>query len=513
MSKVGSDHIFQLIKSLSKSEKRHFKVYSSKHVLGDGNKYVELFDLIDAQKEYNEKELKSFKHLAALKKRLYEAVLKSLIVYHSEKSVYAKIKNQLRVVKIVFDKGLYAHALRIIEKTKKLTQKHDDFLSYVELLLWETNVMRSMGYKGTTEEKMNAIYREIYDSLNKYQNAKKYRLLANLFSMRVMKYGVIRKISDLKKFQSIMNHSLMKSDSKALSDEAKNYYHFCQGSYYFLQSDFQTASSYINKALQIYEKNPQLRNEDLKQYLGSLQNKVICLFYLKKYTDVLSLAEKIKEEFVISSKETVSENLRTRAFYFTGCVTLLVYSKQGEFEKGMITLTKWQQDIHNYHIQPLDKEYEWLYYFAANKVCFGSGKFSEANRFLNKIIQETEGDLRHDLHCIARIISLVVHYEMGNHDLLQYMVKWTYRYLLKRNRLYKFETIVLDFISKTLRKIDTKEKKKDAFVSLKNQLIKLIQNPFEQKPLEDFEFIEWLESKIENKPFAEIVKRKYSGKK
>lgn len=508
MSKVGSQHLFQLIKSLSKSEKRYFKIYSSKHVLGEGNKYIELFNRIDAQKEYNEKEIKSFTHLAALKKRLYESILKSLVVYHSEKSAYARIKNQLRFIKIVFDKGLYLQALRIIEKTKKLTRQYDDFLSYAELLLWETHVMRSSGYKGVTEDKINAVFREICDSLDKYRNAQQYRMLAILFSIRVMKHGAIRKTEDIKRFRDIMVHPLMKSDSNALSAEAKNYYYFCRGAYFFIQNDFRKASVYINKALQVYEKKPRLKDEDLKQYLGSLQNKAICLFYLGEDIKIFSFIEKIKQEFVIGHKENIPENLRTRAFYFAGCVVMLVYSRQGDFEKGMKILTKWEEDIRNYRIQPLDKEYEWLYYFAANKVCFGAGKFSDASRFLNKIIQETEGGLRGDLHCIARIISLVVHYEMGDQDLIEYMVKWTYRYLSKRNRLYKFETIVLNFISKKLHKIDTKEKKKIAFTELRKELVALSKDPIERKPLDDFEFVEWLESKIEQRPFAEVVREK-----
>ena len=57
MSKTSSDKVFQLIRSLSKAEKRYFKVYTSKQA-GDKNNHQLLFDAIDKQKEYDETALK-----------------------------------------------------------------------------------------------------------------------------------------------------------------------------------------------------------------------------------------------------------------------------------------------------------------------------------------------------------------------------------------------------------------------------------------------------------------------
>ena len=42
----------------------------------------------------------------------------------------------------------------------------------------------------------------------------------------------------------------------------------------------------------------------------------------------------------------------------------------------------------------------------------------------------------------------------------------------------------------------------------KKELEKIFKDPFEQGGIQDFDFISWLESKIENKSFGEIVRRK-----
>ena len=61
----------------------------------------------------------------------------------------------------------------------------------------------------------------------------------------------------------------------------------------------------------------------------------------------------------------------------------------------------------------------------------------------------------------------------------------------------------------------TEEKKKliKAFTEIKLKLVQLFKNPYERKVLEYFDFISWLESKIEKRSFAEIVKEKAESKK
>jgi len=50
---------------------------------------------------------------------------------------------------------------------------------------------------------------------------------------------------------------------------------------------------------------------------------------------------------------------------------------------------------------------------------------------------------------------------------------------------------------------------REAFIELKNEFEDLSQNPSENAMLRYFNFTAWLESKIENKTFAEAVKSHY----
>ncbi len=80
-----SNELFKLIKSLTKSEKRFFKLSSALQA-GDLN-YLKIFDYIEGQDQYDENSLKAafadevfIKHLPSEKNHLYRLILKSLRV-------------------------------------------------------------------------------------------------------------------------------------------------------------------------------------------------------------------------------------------------------------------------------------------------------------------------------------------------------------------------------------------------------------------------------------------------
>ena len=80
MGKQRTEHLVQLIHSLTKAEKRHFKVYAKRVGGKDDLKFLQLFNALDKQDEYNEEQLlkkvPSLKReqLSNLKAHLYKAV-------------------------------------------------------------------------------------------------------------------------------------------------------------------------------------------------------------------------------------------------------------------------------------------------------------------------------------------------------------------------------------------------------------------------------------------------------
>src|SRR6476620_5299279 len=79
-----TDALFQLIRSLEKSEKRHFKLYIKRSSSNEDLKIIRLFDALDKLTDYDEKVLLkkmpdiTKPQLANLKTHLYKQLLASL---------------------------------------------------------------------------------------------------------------------------------------------------------------------------------------------------------------------------------------------------------------------------------------------------------------------------------------------------------------------------------------------------------------------------------------------------
>ena len=55
MANHQKDFLFVLIKSLSKSEKRQFKIFASRLETSSNTKFIELFNILDKSEVYDEK--------------------------------------------------------------------------------------------------------------------------------------------------------------------------------------------------------------------------------------------------------------------------------------------------------------------------------------------------------------------------------------------------------------------------------------------------------------------------
>lgn len=113
---------------------------------------------------------------------------------------------------------------------------------------------------------------------------------------------------------------------------------------------------------------------------------------------------------------------------------------------------------------------EAFFYFNIAIVYFASGKYNEALKWLNRLLNDSHLDANQDIHAFARIFDLVVHLEIGNNNLIPYTLRSVQRYLTKQKRMYKFETVFLDFV-KVIDHSHSEGAKQKSFALLYNELL------------------------------------------
>ena len=80
MPKTQKESLFRLVKSLSKSEKRQFKLYVNRLESNTDKKFIALFDLLDKMSVYDEQKIANSKivkreQLSNVKSHLYRQIL------------------------------------------------------------------------------------------------------------------------------------------------------------------------------------------------------------------------------------------------------------------------------------------------------------------------------------------------------------------------------------------------------------------------------------------------------
>ena len=139
MTSDQKEHIFILIKSLTKSEKRQFKLFVNRMGSNFDSKFLNLFNLLEKSDKYDEKLIlkKNFvkkQQLSNLKAHLYKQILISLRLNPANKNIRLQIREQLDFATILYHKGLYKQSLKLLEKSKNLALKNEEKYTAYEIV-------------------------------------------------------------------------------------------------------------------------------------------------------------------------------------------------------------------------------------------------------------------------------------------------------------------------------------------------------------------------------------------
>lgn len=514
MSKVKSDSLFNLIKTLSKAEKRFFKLYVSRLSNSGDKKFILLFDAIDKQKEYDENKILSKekslnpKQFSNLKAHLYYQLLKTLKLSNSNNLEDIKIVELLDYARVLYNKCLYKECVKMIDKAKKLATENDRSVLLLEILELEKLVIPKTLDVGN-EQRVSFVVNETERAAESIKNINIFSNLSLKLNSYYVQTGFSRTKNDLEKVTRFFHSSLPKYNEKILSFQEKLYLYNSFVGYYFFIQDFKNGYLYANKWAGLFEEQPEMKKLKLEMYIKSLNSLLAVQSKLYKYSE---FAETQKKLIALKRDKnlTLTENINLNLFKAIYVHEINRHFMLGEFKSGTRIVARLENELNKF-IPKLDKHSILLLYYKIACLYFGSENYKMCLKWFNKITNEREIKLREDIHSFARILSLISHFELGNDDLVESNIKSTYRYFTKKGDLTIYQKHILDFLKRIL--IDSSESNiRKGFVLLKEQMESLENNKFEKRAFLYFDIISWLESKIEKRSVQDIIKQKAAKK-
>ena len=483
MPKTYSSDLFDLIHALSKSEKRFFKLYSAKSNTNENKQYIKLFDTIDHQKLYNEektiKKVPEIKKFSVVKNQLYNLILKSISILHQEKRLSLNIRNKLDYIDILYHKGLYSQCEKLLIKSKKQAQKAELF--EILLSIQKVEIKLLMGIRNfknieSYQLKITSLQEERADISDKIQNIQMYFEL--YFPLTVLfhegsRYSIQEKEEVIKK---TMTSPFLLNESKALSGLAKATFHMTWSMYYFLIKESEKAYAHAKKRLNILQEHPHLIEDSLIDYLNNIKFVSRLAIEENEYVEALTWIGLIQTE-IDGFSNIVDIGIKSHFSFQIHIAKMELFFHEKQWDD----IIRYHDDIKNDLKFNSKIEHTVLIniYFVLIQAYFFSNKQHKALKYTNLVLNMKFSGINSDRHRIIQFINILVHYELKNYDLLDYVIKSYQRANRKDTFTDNIDFLVTQFISqkinsqkiadKTLIKIESSlksQRKNDHFSDL-----------------------------------------------
>lgn len=492
-----SNELFDLIKSLSKSEKRFFKLQSSLQS-GDKN-YVRLFDCIDRMEEYDEEQIKKLfkgekfiKHLPSEKNHLYKLILKSLRSYYSDTSVSSMLKQEIKNIEILYNKALFDECNKFLVRAKKLAIKYEKFYYHFELINWEKTLLEEAFENGQFTIDIDALIIEEQEVIDKLRNLAEYHVLYSKINYVFRSGGYVRTEENRAIVDEIVNHPLIKGKNTALSKRAATICYYTQGFCNMANGDNETAFEKFTKVKSILDDAPHLRADLSKRYVRTKANMINCLIDKKNFEQAREMIAKLRS--LTEEDGFQYTDVQAAIFKNAGLAELELYHHSGDFNSGVVAAEEIMKGLAEYQGK-IQKENELSFFYQFSYIYFGAKQYNKALYWINKVLNDNENNLRQDLYSYARLFNLAIHYELNNFDLLEYTIKSTSRYLQKRERDFPLEKVIIEYFKKIIKNQTPTDRKKQLEL-FRNELVELLKEPENEVVNKYFDFVKWIDSKL-----------------
>lgn len=505
------DQLFEMIQSLTKAEKRNFRLYA-KRIQGESDaKFLQLFDLLEKQKDFDEETIirklkdSNKSQLSNLKRHLYQHILTCLRLMEIHKHEEIQIREWIDYAVILYGKGLYLQSLKLLAKAKSLANKINHDILQLEIVEFEKRI-ESRHITRSTTERMDDLQAESETHSNTNLSI---ALLSN-FKLALQRLfineGHIKTKEDRAKLEEHFRSKLPKQEEEAHTFFEKIHVYHAYYWYHYLLQEYDKCEEYAEKWVNLYASEPKMIEMDMDMYMIGMHQLLVTAFYLRNYPVFIKTLDRF-EKFRKEVYPKFNYNSQILSFLFVHQGRFNRHFLEGSFQEGTgRTLQHALRRIRKYD-NKLDAHKLLIFYFKIAWLWMGAGKPAQAIDYLNQILNHPGKALREDMQAYASLMFIMAHYDLKNMDFLDYVINNTARFISKMQDTSKLQKASIGFFRRLINaKSDDTAK---LFLDFRKKLSELKAEEFEKRSFIFLDIESWVESKIQHKTLAQVVKERY----
>ena len=493
--RAPSEDLFRLVKAMNKGEKRNFKLLAG--MLTGDKKYIDLFDQIDKQTEYDESKILksgiSKGRLSVAKNYLFKFLLKSLVYQRSD--AYSEAIQLIEQVRILMAKHLFREAGKVLKKALSQVTKMEAFGLQLELLdLKESLLMVTLEAK------------DLFASLLEIQEVRKgvVREIEFIHELKQLHHKV--KLAHNKRLKikageagiaELMQHPLVKQGEPSSSIRARLIYLKIVRKLYSYQNNSKVAAEHCLRLLETYQSSEAILESELGDYFLELSN--LCTYHFRSGNNEESLA--LMERFLEARDKYKNSDIEFFQRYYILQMAYAVHV--GDPAYGFQFIDQLDKDLRAIHRKIPSAHLRWLYYLIAY-LHFMDGDAASTRDWLNRFFSIPSTNYLNDLPAFARLLLLLVLFDLKEFSLLETETTNVQRFLDRNGIHTPYEYEVVKSIRYLLREIGLGRDREVLKTALKDFQAAMAEHGHEVRELLNFEL--WLQYKLTGIRIADLQK-------
>lgn len=436
-----TDFLTDLIQSLSKSEKRYFKLYASRYRHSGEKKYLGIFRVLEKEKSKASSEQISreadSRNPASDKHYLSEMLMASLRQFHAESTLSMRLENELLSVELLFNKGLFIHALQKLLRVKKealRTEMH-------QLLLRIIGLERDIRYLGNINwrEESDKLFAEEEQVLSHIASlAAINRKRTELFRIS-LEQGKPKTAQEQQRWDELMAALDPDQSQTGLLTETSQRMRAWAHALFMLQR-FDEANTMNRRRRNFFRQHPQLIGKNPKEYI------IHCFLHVSTSTKaghydeadkLLEEIRKLRKQYNENTSPAIAAEIDERLIN----TEIYLYGKSGRHD-----LICAMEDRAEKYFREMRTDAIGMFAFNLATAFMLSRNYRKAIRWTNRVISDPSGRNHHIVYMSSMYMQAAVHIALGDPDVALSLVNSAKRYVKTRRAEPGIEPHILDML-------------------------------------------------------------------
>lgn len=509
--KTPSTDLHDLILSMSRYEKRHFKLISRTFRRDGGTLYLQLFEAMSKQKTYDEVALKlefaerlNDNRFSVAKTYLYRHLLKVLHLIQKPENLPQKIRMALEYVQVLYRRELYAQAEKQLKKAEKMLEVVGDPLLCFEVLEWRFRLHKVNHFLKLPENEFASFASRLEENREKASGYME--LFAKYAEFRYFRSrdGYLRNSRSFQeRSRVILQSDAFRNPPKEKAFAARIMYFHAWGIHHYVRGDYEQSYSVYSELSRLLQQFPQFFQDQDHIYSGVLFDYGVVALQLRDWGTLRGIIVQLEE------MQRKGERQMARRFFYLTLLKARTFLDSISMEYANLDIGQTALQSEGYR-NKLSQFERFALFFHLALLAFFRNEFSLALQLLSQILNDKELRTVPEAYLFTRLIRLVIHLELKNYDLIEAFGQNVYRYITGRDSKFKMEGLVARAFGKLLH-LRSQGERKRFLQEFRIQLRNLLQDPTEGRFAQYFDYDGWIESRLEGKELVEVVREKVMG--